>query len=113
MIMLNTQAQLALEAGDRRGYPAGFFAWIETVEGQCVWAEFEKLALRAARSGRPRYSAKSIIEVIRWNTMINDGTEFKVNNNWSPGLARLWMQKHGRDYPNFFALRDFLGRDYQ
>lgn len=111
--MLNTQAVLALETGDRLGYPAGFFAWITTDEGQQVWELFETLAMRAARSGRKRYGAKSIIEVLRWQTTVEDGSEFKINNNWAPGLARLWMQKHGDDYPGFFVLRDALGRDYQ
>ena len=92
------------------GYPAGFWRWIDTIEGMTTWLDFETKALKMARK-RKRYSAKAIIEVIRWETSLKDGTEFKINNNWSPGLARLWMHNYGREYPNFFQLRDGLGHD--
>ena len=90
-------------------YPSGFFHWIDSIEGQAIWKAFQDKALIAVQR-REHYSAKAIIEVIRWETMLNDGTEFKVNNNWAPGLARLWMHTYGDLYPKFFELRDGLGR---
>ncbi len=91
-------------------YPAGFWAWVLTDEGDAVWREFEKLALQMAAK-RSHYSAMSIVQVIRWHTALKDGTEFKINNNWAPGLARLWMNHHGNKHPDFFRMRDSLGRD--
>lgn len=103
-------AQLALDVPDKAGYPAGFFKWIASDAGQVVWREFNKRALQMAKK-RKRYSARTIMEVVRWNTTIKDGTtEFKISNNWIPGLARLWMQRHGETYPDFFLLHDTLGR---
>ncbi len=94
---------------ERDDYPAGFFAWVYTPEGREVWHSFEAKALMMARV-RERYSAMAIAQVIRWETDLHDGGEFKLNNNWVPGLARLWMHNHGQTYPRFFELRDSLGR---
>ena len=95
---------------ERTEYPAGFFAWLDTEEGYRVWKMFEHKALQAARL-RPYYSAMAIAQVIRWETLLQDGTEFKLNNNWVPGLARLWLLNHGLEFPKFFQLRDGLGRN--
>lgn len=89
-------------------YPEGFFRWMETVEGQCIWTDFERKALQMAKV-RKRYSAMAIAQVIRWETSLQDGSEFKLNNNWIPGLARVWVKKHGHRHPKFFQLRDSLG----
>lgn len=102
-------AELYLEPG-RDDYPDGFWIWIRTDEGKQIWHRFERAALRMAKK-RSRYSARSIIHVLRWNTALRDGTEFKINNNWSSGMARLWMRKHGDKHPGFFTLRDAIGRD--
>lgn len=94
---------------ERDGYPASFFLWLNTDEGFSIWRSFERKALLMA-ARRPRYSAMAIAQVIRWETDLQDGSEFKLNNNWVPGLARLWMFNHGHAYPRFFELRDSLGR---
>ncbi len=91
-------------------FPAGFWAWVLTDEGDYVWREFERLALQMA-GRRKHYGAQSIIEVMRWHTNLKDGTEFKINNNWISGLSRLWLNHHGHKYPRFFRVRDNLGRD--
>jgi len=90
-------------------YPGGFFSWL--ARNQRIYNEFEKQALRMALRGRKRYSARTIIEVIRWNTDLRDsGSSFKINGNQVPGMARLFMETHGEKYPKFFELRDSLGR---
>lgn len=91
---------------ERNAYPPGFFRWLNTKEGATVWNEFERRAYAMAEQGRPRYSARTIMEVIRWNTDISDGTvTFKISNNWIPGLARLFMFNHGHRFPKFFDIR--------
>ena len=91
-------------------YPAGFFLWLK--KNQKIYNEFEKQALRMASLGRKRYSAKTIFEVIRWHTDLQDTDgQFNLNNNYTSGCARLFMEQHGDKYPEFFRLRDHLGRD--
>jgi len=91
-------------------YPAGFWQWYRSADGQRVWKDFERRALEMA-TVRKHYGAKAIIEVIRWDTALRGGTDFKMNNNWAPGLARRWLSKHGRQHPGFFRLRDAFGND--
>ena len=91
-------------------YPPGFHRWLQTAQGQLIWREFEKRALQMS-AFRDRYSARTICEVIRWDTALRGGDDFKLQNNWIPGLARHWLSIHGRLYPGFFQLRDSLGND--
>lgn len=92
------------------GYPAGFWRWF--ADNNRIWREFEKRALRMARTGRGHYSARTIVETLRWDTDLCDSeATFKINDHYTPGLARLWMNTHGKQYPKFFRLRDGIGRD--
>lgn len=86
-------------------YPEGFFHWLQ--ENQHVWRAFEEKAyLMAAVVGRPRYSARTIVEVMRWDSDVADKeVTFKINDHAIPGMARLWMAKHGKNFPKFFELR--------
>ena len=90
--------------------PAGFIKWFTSGEGISVWTDFEKRACMMARR-RDHYSADAICHVIRWHTAIMGGDDFKLNNNWVSGLARVWMEKYRDDHPDFFRLRDSLGMD--
>ena len=84
------------------GYPLGFFRWLED-NGE-VWQRFEIQALKMARV-RKHYSARTLIEVLRWYSDLKDTDKtFKLNNNIAPGLARLFMEKHGKKHPHFFQL---------
>jgi hypothetical protein len=66
-----------------------------------VAAEFERLALQAITSRRRRLSAKALIEVMRWNSQIEQANSlFKIDNNLAPQLAR-WF---ARRYPQHAAL---------
>ena len=89
----------------RNDYPAGFFQWLK--ENEKIWREFERMALAMAARNRKRYSARTIVEVLRWNSDLRQtDVLFKISNNMTPGMARLWMRKHGRRYPNFFSLHN-------
>jgi hypothetical protein len=92
---------------ERDEYPPGFFHWLDTEEGARIWQAFEHRAYAMAESGRKRYSARAILHVIRWETDLRDpDITFKCNNNWTPGLARLWMHNHGHRFLDFFELRN-------
>ena len=85
-------------------YPEGFFHWLQFNEH--IWLQFERHALTMAAK-RDRYSARTIIEVMRWNSDLREQQGkplFKLSNNMTPGLARLWMAKHGNRNSKFFQI---------
>jgi hypothetical protein len=101
--------QQAMTFEDRMRYPDGFWKWISEPKNLHLYNEFSLRAHEMARR-RERYSARTIIEVLRWNTDLSDTSEtFKIQNNMVPGMARLWMRDNGHVYPKFFELRDTLG----
>ena len=100
--------QIALQLDP--GEPDGFTHWLS--KNQHIYNRFEVLALRMAEKNHKHYSARTIVEKLRWDTDIADtDVQFKINGNFVPGMARLWMKTHGKRYPNFFRCRDSLGRD--
>lgn len=55
-----------------------------------VYSAFEREALRIA-ARRERYSARTIVEVLRHNSALEEiGSEWKLNDSWTPHLARLF-----------------------
>ena len=61
-----------------------------------IWIEFEKLAAKAVNAGRTILSARLILEVIRWDTIISGNDDYKINNDYNAFYARKWNEK----YPN-------------
>ena len=60
-----------------------------------VYAAFTLYALRLAAKGRRRYSARTIIEVIRWTHDVETtGPEYRINDHYSPYYARLFHADH-------------------
>lgn len=67
---------------------------------------FEKLALEVYAMGFDHYSARDLTARIRWHHQIDRGDrEFRVNNNWSPALARWFISRHP-SMDEFFELRE-------
>lgn len=92
---------------ERDKYPTNFWHWFKTFEAQAIYSEFETRALEVARH-RKHYSARTIVEVLRWDSLLRDGgDEYKISNNWIPGLARLFMHNWSDTYPGFFAIKDY------
>ncbi len=90
-------------------FPDGFWHWLR--KNAPVYSAFERMALEMAMSGRKHYGAKSIVEVLRYETDVRDSeVTFKLNNSYTSGMARLWMETYGERFPQFFQLRDSLGR---
>lgn len=70
-----------------------------------VYCKFVSQALRMSNAGRRHYSARTIIENIRWETDLGDvASEFKINNDFIPYLARLSMSRFP-ELAGFFELR--------
>lgn len=88
----------------RHKYPPGFFAWLD--QNEHIYQVFERMALTMFNSGRKRYSARTIIEVIRWNTDLKDNSvTWKINDHYTPGMARWFIDNHP-ECEGFFDVRE-------
>lgn len=71
-----------------------------------VYQEFKKLAFRMKRTGRKRYSAETIVNVLRWERDLQThDEEFKINNNFKPLMARVLLCECPTDFTGFFEFR--------
>jgi hypothetical protein len=67
----------------------GFAEWLQ--ENPHIWERFKAEADRVRRR-RDHYSARTIVHFLRHETALSEaGGEFKINNNASPDMARLYM----------------------
>lgn len=75
-------------------------------ENVWIYRLFKQFATEMKNAGRNRYSAKSIMERIRWHCDINqhEHSEFKINNNYTAMYARLLVFKHP-EFDGFFEFR--------
>jgi len=69
------------------------------------WDQFKFFTFAAIDSGRVRFSARVIWERMRWETEIDGGGTFKVNNNWCAYYSRKFMQTYP-EYRGFFKIRE-------
>jgi hypothetical protein len=76
-----------------------------------VYQLFRRFTLQVINTGRERYGAKSIFEQIRWHTEIESkGEDFKINNNYTPFYARMFMYEYPQN-DGFFRLRTMRNAD--
>lgn len=74
-----------------------------------IWPQFKKFAFEMLNSGRKRYSAKSIMERIRWDFEIkNSDRDFKVDNNFTAIYARVLVHRFP-EFADFFEFRHLTG----
>ena len=73
-------------------YRDDFKKWLR--DNPAVWEAFAKKVNQAwLHSHQSRFSARAIMEVIRWETMVHDqDITFKINNNYVADLSRLVME---------------------
>ena len=78
--------------------------WIS--ENYHIWEAFEAEANKIWNAGRHHYSARTLIEVLRHESVLreNGGEGWKINNNYTPSLARLYVFMHP-DRLGFFEKR--------
>ena len=70
-----------------------------------VYNLFKKYALEMAETGRKKYSAWTIINLIRWHHDINSNEdEFKISNDYIAIYARLFAYHHPQ-YKDFFTFK--------
>lgn len=86
-----------------RDFRGDFYGWLS--ENQHVFDEFERRSLRVAER-RSHYSARTIMEVIRHDSVIGELVgAWKINNNAAPDCARLFAHLHPR-HAGLFAFRE-------
>ena len=85
-----------------------------------AWSEFhaanphvydliEQFAFDVIRAGYRRFGMQSIIERVRWFTLMeSEGDRFKINNNFEPYYARLFMARNPQ-HDGFFRTRKLKG----
>lgn len=74
-------------------------------ENPQVYQAFKDLAFEMKRTGRKKYSAEVIINVLRWNYDLGTtGDVFKINNDFKPLYARLLVYYYP-EFENFFEFR--------
>lgn len=70
-----------------------------------VWEKFKLYAEQALASGRKYFSARTIIERIRWDTTVTEkNATFKVGDHVSPYLGRRLMDTDPR-FKGFFRTK--------
>lgn len=81
------------------------YQWLLDSRNVEVWRLFEREANALWLKGRTHYSARTIGEWIRHNTIAADtDADFKLNDHVWPVLARLWTFLYP-DRAGFFELR--------
>lgn len=85
-----------------------YSAWRDSAAGAAVLPLFERFALQLAARGR-RFGFRMIAEQVRWEILTTwdvDSDGFKVNDHYTPYIARELAAKH----PQIAALVEFRGR---
>src|ERR1700754_3088114 len=88
----------ALETAKRIGLDPEFIGWLCGNWG--LWGEFVQLAAQVKAKGRGKWSADALCHVLRWQRVVRDNMDptFKINNNRTSRLARLFNACAGEDF---------------
>lgn len=92
--MFDTQHPIITLANNHAGkFSAEFLEWLPA--NLHVWRAFEAEAIRIHVRGFKHYSSKTIVHVLRHHSALHEaGDGWKLNNNQSPYLARLFDLAH-------------------
>ena len=75
-----------------------------------VWEEFQQRATGLWFAGHRSYSSKTIVHVMRYHSDIQEvGTRYKISNNTTPYLSRLWAFAHP-DMADMFRTKELSNR---
>ena len=88
-MFLPRPVQVAMDNADK--FPDDFLHWLPA--NQNVFEAFAREAKKIIKRGFSHYSAKTIIEFLRHHSALHQTepeTEWKINNNYAPYLARLF-----------------------
>lgn len=78
-------------------------------KNQHVYEEFKKLAFEMRETGRKKYSARTLVEVLRWHRDLKtSGDVFEINNDFVSIYVRLLIYHH-HEFLGFFDIRREMG----
>ena len=78
---------------NRGEFSDDFVVWIP--DNKHIWDAFMQESFKVINKGFKHYSARTIIHVLRHHSaMAENGSMWKINNNISPYLARLFALIH-------------------
>ena len=84
---MNQIVQVMLDSKER--FTTEFMDWLP--DNLHVWDAFVEETMKIRRRGYKHYSARTIVHVLRHHSAISETSgEWKINNNHSPYLARLF-----------------------
>lgn len=86
-----------------------FLVWL--AHNPHVYEAFEAAALKLYERGWRRYSADALAHVIRFHAdleVVDECSEYKINNNYVSHLARFFLKLHPEVGP-FFEVRALAG----
>lgn len=90
------------------GYPPAVLARFKEwhLNNPHIYRQFKELAMMMRARGRQRYSARTIIEKMRWDYDIakTSGDVFEINGDFVPIYVRLLIHNHP-EFNDFFELR--------
>lgn len=76
-------------------------------ENPHIYEAFKSYSFQLIASGTEKLSAYLIFERMRWESIVSGKQVWKLNNNYRPYYARLFMQDHP-EYEGLFTLRTTL-----
>lgn len=82
-------------------YRPEFYHWLKDNWG--IWKRFQIEADKMRAKGLKHYSARTIVHYLRHETALREDGVFKINNDASPDMGRLYMTL--RQAPGFFETR--------
>lgn len=86
------QLTLRLVAGHPGAFRNDLLEWFQHEPNWLIWSAFRSQANHVWNSGRRHYSARTIGEFLRHETVLADtDADFKINDWIWPDLARLYM----------------------
>ncbi len=89
-----------------------FIRWLP--DNLHIWDAFVAESLKIINKGFKHYSARTIIHVLRHHSALaENGTEWKINNNISPYLARLFALTYPKHKDLFEYRRTWLAESDQ
>lgn len=71
-----------------------------------AWEQFVKRTNQIIARGITHYSAKAIIEILRFHSLVDgrDKEPWKINNDYTAYFARKWQQEYP-EHADFFETR--------
>jgi hypothetical protein len=89
-----------------------FIGWL--YENVHVFKVFESLAEALAARGRTYYSARTIIEKMRFDHDVSEvNTAFKISNNMAPDIVRLYVLTRPRRVNMFSYMKTSKREDFK